>query len=186
MFFTLALPSSAKTINTKGRADAVQDDKRKAYLERTRERRRLQDQARYMLNREKRLQQKREWYTANCHSEAEKARQRRAENPDANRASVAKWASKNRHKIVELAATRRARVARAKPYWADQWVICQAYELAKMRELATGIKWDVDHIVPLKSDHVCGLHNEFNLQVIPRIRNKQKSNKIEHQKGWAV
>ena len=34
----------------------------------------------------------------------------------------------------------------------------------------------VDHIVPLNSPIVCGLHNEFNLQIIPPATNYHKSN----------
>lgn len=45
-----------------------------------------------------------------------------------------------------------------------------------MRTSATAIPWEVDHIVPLNNDLVCGLHCEANLQVIPAIANLSKNN----------
>jgi len=48
--------------------------------------------------------------------------------------------------------------------------------LSKVRERETGVKWHVDHIIPLKSKKVCGLHNEFNLRLIPAIDNIRKRN----------
>lgn len=51
------------------------------------------------------------------------------------------------------------------------------YELAKEMTEKTGVRHHVDHIVPLKSRIVCGLHNEFNLQVITAEENIRKHNR---------
>jgi 5-methylcytosine-specific restriction endonuclease McrA len=40
------------------------------------------------------------------------------------------------------------------------------------------VKHEVDHIVPLKSPLVCGLHVEHNLQVIPATQNRRKHNRV--------
>ena len=61
----------------------------------------------------------------------------------------------------------------AKVLWADQKKIVEIYQRAK--ELG----YHVDHIIPLKHDLVCGLHCEFNLQVLPPEVNIAKRNHFE-------
>ena len=77
-------------------------------------------------------------------------------------------------------ALRRARKKHATPAWANSFFIREAYHLAKLRTKATGFKWEVDHIYPLQSDLVCGLHVEHNLQVVPAVLNRSKGNKVLH------
>lgn len=48
---------------------------------------------------------------------------------------------------------------------------------ARDAEAATGLKHDIDHVVPLISDIVCGLHVEANLSVIPASVNRGKRNR---------
>lgn len=82
------------------------------------------------------------------------------------------------------AAKQRARFAaklNATPAWANKFFIEEAYDLAARRTAMKcgGIeKWEVDHVVPLKSRLVCGLHVENNLQVIPALVNRSKSNRF--------
>lgn len=77
-------------------------------------------------------------------------------------------------------AARRKRTKQATPHWLssdDLWIIEEAYHLSFLREKMTGIKWHVDHIVPLKNKQVCGLHVPWNIQVIPAKENLKKWNK---------
>jgi hypothetical protein len=75
-------------------------------------------------------------------------------------------------------AKRRARQLTATPGWANEFFISEAYQLARLRERTCGGRWEVDHIVPLQSRLVCGLHVEHNLRVIPRRENRTKRNLV--------
>lgn len=55
----------------------------------------------------------------------------------------------------------------------------EAHSLARARDEATGIKWSVDHIVPINSKKVSGLHVWNNLQVIPMQVNRIKHTRLE-------
>jgi hypothetical protein len=88
-----------------------------------------------------------------------------------------KYYEANKTKIKVKSSTRRARKLNAVPLWADQFVIKEIYELAQLRTRMTGVAWHVDHIVPLQSKLVCGLHVEHNLRVILGAENLKKSNK---------
>ena len=57
----------------------------------------------------------------------------------------------------------------ATPRWADPRAIREFYRAAPDGH-------DVDHIVPLVSQHVCGLHCEANLQYLPSALNQSKRN----------
>jgi hypothetical protein len=64
------------------------------------------------------------------------------------------------------------------PPWVDHGQIKQIYlEARRMTEL-TGVRYHVDHIVPLKSPFVCGLHCQQNLRVITAEENWRKGNSM--------
>lgn len=94
------------------------------------------------------------------------------------RERAAKWSKENPEKGQARKAQRRAQKLKATPAWANQFFIQEAYHLARLRTQITGIQWDVDHIVPLKSPLVCGLHVEHNLAVIPSKANASKGNRF--------
>ena len=70
------------------------------------------------------------------------------------------------------------RKAKAMPSFANKFYIEEIYSLARLRTKVTGFQWDVDHIIPLKGEKVCGLHVEWNLRVIPHLENIKKGNRI--------
>lgn len=89
------------------------------------------------------------------------------------------WRLANLAKSNAIQASRKAKKLQATPAWANKFFIEEAYALARLRtEQKTGgvDEWHVDHIVPLKSEIVCGLHVEHNLQVIPAKENQSKKN----------
>jgi hypothetical protein len=69
-----------------------------------------------------------------------------------------------------------AKKLNAIPTWNERFIVEEAYELAERRSKAFGFKWHVDHIVPIQSPIVCGLHVHSNLQVIPGADNIRKGN----------
>ncbi len=69
------------------------------------------------------------------------------------------------------------RVWDAQPVYADPEKIRAIYkEAARLRKLGYDVV--VDHIIPLRGEHVCGFHHEDNLQIIDRVLNAQISNHI--------
>lgn len=88
------------------------------------------------------------------------------------------WASKNKALIYANNAKRRALELRAAVAWANQAEIKRLYRAADLMTLATGVPYHVDHVVPLKSPVVCGLHCEANLQVITAEQNCKKRNRL--------
>jgi len=99
---------------------------------------------------------------------------------DANKAKISAWVKKyrseNREIVNALGAKRRAKKFHATPPWADHAKIKQVYADARFAELNDGIKYHVDHIVPLIHPLVCGLHVHDNLRVITATANRKKSN----------
>jgi hypothetical protein len=73
---------------------------------------------------------------------------------------------------------RRKKRDKSMPPWASKEKILEFYTKARQLSIETGVPHEVDHIVPSNHKLVCGLHCEFNLQVIPRTDNRQKNNKF--------
>jgi len=93
------------------------------------------------------------------------------------RRMVAEWAKRNPEKVRSKWAAYRSAQKGATPPWFDKVLVEEAYHLAQLRTKATGFQWHVDHIVPLQSTIVCGLHTIENLQVIPGAHNLSKGNR---------
>lgn len=97
-------------------------------------------------------------------------------NPEAVRAKGRRWAANNPEKVRNKCSRRRAAM-RLVP-WADQSAILTIYMQASRMSRRSPTKHEVDHIYPLKSKWVCGLHVEANLQILPAHLNRAKKNKL--------
>lgn len=91
------------------------------------------------------------------------------------------WKESNKCLIASYSANYKARKIQAIPIWAKDQTskefISSVYAQAKSLSESTGIKYAVDHIVPLRSEIVCGLHCPDNLRVITFSENSSKSNR---------
>jgi hypothetical protein len=118
------------------------------------------------------------------------------------------WYQENREQVVQAAATRPAHVLReyrdawkaanktqvradtkarrrkhrqATPSWltrAQKSEIRQIYQIAITTTQITGTPYVVDHIYPLRSEVVCGLHVPWNLRPMPQEDNLRKGNSL--------
>jgi hypothetical protein len=96
-----------------------------------------------------------------------------------SRENAQNWVE-DRRKIIaakrRLSKEYKLRKRQSVPQWMEESIIQELYELALKRSEETGIAHHVDHIDPLKSTLVCGLHCAANLQVVPASRNMKKHN----------
>ena len=88
------------------------------------------------------------------------------------------YRSANRPRLTAYRALARARKKQATPSWANQNYIALFYKMAQLESKRTGELVEVDHIVPMQSELVCGLHCEHNLQLLRRYENRAKCNRV--------
>ncbi|MEI7261333.1 hypothetical protein [Pectobacterium carotovorum] len=135
----------------------------------------------YQVNKGFRRAAHRLYYQRNKELIKATSRRRSADKPDECRITAAAWRERNRNRVREYQSRRRAVKRNAVPVWFGEWdvfVIQEAYSLAKEREADTGIKWQVDHMVPLQAIKASGLHCASNIQVIPEYLNLMKRNRM--------
>lgn len=138
------------------------------------------------------------WVEENKHRQAGYDAKWIAANLEKRKAVVASWRERNPEKVAEMSAkagkkwameNRGVRNASVKarqyakrlamPSWVDKKEVADFYvEAARLSEL-TGVPHEVDHIIPIQNDLVCGLHVPANLRVISRSENRSKRNKFE-------
>lgn len=87
------------------------------------------------------------------------------------------WSTTNRGSRRAALARYRSSKKKATVAWADTYKIQLIYAKANRLACWMGEGFDVDHIVPLQSEYVCGLHCEYNLQILPTQDNKSKGNR---------
>lgn len=161
----------------------------KAYREKNREQLLIKKRQFHKDNRDKLLLEMKEYRLA----DPEKTKQRdrvknqssrkyreeyNAKNKEKISQRSAKWARENPESKQVSKAKRRAAQLNAIPPWADKNEIKAIYKKAAFLTRTTGIKHEVDHILPLQNPKVCGLHWHENLQILTRSENRAKYNQI--------
>lgn len=128
-------------------------------------------------NPEKSRECSRRWYYSNLEKVREHSRRYYYYNRERMAEKYREWCANNPSQNAHNTRMYEARKKRAVPLWADADAISKIYEKRDEINEATGISHHVDHIVPLYSNDVCGLHVEENLRVIPARDNQIKSNR---------
>lgn len=100
-------------------------------------------------------------------------------NPEKRKQASEEYRKRNLGKYANYSTLRSRACEQAKPKWLSEdqrWMIDEIYHLRDLRNQSnTGlVKWEVDHIVPLRGGSVCGLHVPWNLQVVPMKLNREK------------
>jgi hypothetical protein len=93
--------------------------------------------------------------------------------------TMSRYQKNNKGKVNSRTAERYSSRMQRTPKWItkdDRWLMQEAYLLAQLRENTTGVKWQVDHIIPMRGQNVSGLHVPSNLQVITCFENVAKNN----------
>lgn len=93
------------------------------------------------------------------------------------KAYYSKYYALNKPKWANDRTVRKVQTSCATPDWADKQHIESVYAMAKWLSDVVGIKYHVDHVVPLRNKNVCGLHNQYNLSIRPAIDNLRKGNR---------
>jgi 5-methylcytosine-specific restriction endonuclease McrA len=119
---------------------------------------------------------KQKWYQNNIEFCAQLRKNWNKKNREQRNKLTQKWKKINKDKINAINSKRRAIKKQAIPLWVNEKAIKKVYKKAVELTKATGIPHEVDHIFPLKSKYMCGLHVENNLQILTKKENLAKGN----------
>lgn len=112
-----------------------------------------------------------------AHPERAMENKRRSNANDAARARKRSWKKRHPEKVARNDVARRTRKQQATPQWNDDFKMRVIYRTAAVLTRLMKRSFHVDHIYPLRSKYMCGLHVHNNLQILPAAQNISKSNR---------
>ena len=133
----------------------------------------------YLKNKEYENERNKKYHQENKDKIAIVKKQWRLENLEHRKQYDDMYWRNNKDYVYSKNAKRRARLLQALVPWADFEKIRAIYAECIKISKETGIAHHVDHIIPLQSKYICGLHVETNLQILPWYENLTKLNKFE-------
>jgi hypothetical protein len=148
------------------------------YYLRNKERIKARTNAYYHANQESRATAQRAYYESNKETVLARNRDWAATNKEKMLGYHLDYVKRNRGKWSAQTAKYRSAKMGATPMWANTAAIDEVYTLAtEWNALWPDDLVHVDHIVPLQSKVVSGLHCEFNLRLLRAKDNRVKSNR---------
>ncbi|MHB1231584.1 MAG: hypothetical protein ACYCZQ_03235 [Burkholderiales bacterium] len=137
------------------------------------------------------LDRRKEYRDRNKEKIHQRFKEYRAENKERLYDDYLLWRSHNQEKVLEynrrwkhnnkahdnfISMQRHARKRKAIPLWYEKQQVEYVYQRAKELSQIWFKTLEVDHIIPLSSKTVCGLHCFSNLQILEQSINRTKSN----------
>lgn len=157
-------------------------EQRKLYFEKNPEAKKKKQEREYnwkIKNKKRKLQLDKEYRVRNKESIKKRQKDYIKNNPEKIKIAKKKYENKNPHIRAKIKTKRRQKERQSIPKWSESDKINIVYKKAKWLESLTGLKYHVDHIIPIQGENVCGLHVWANLQILEASINCSKGNKHE-------
>ena len=132
-----------------------------------------------------RLEHNRKWHQANKDRHRELTQRWYQDNKEQHLENSKEWYAENKHRKLATTNAREERCRSATPSWVRNADLQAVYFKAQQLTEQTGIPHEVDHIVPVTHDLICGLNVPVNLQILTREENRRKANRIDHLDSWS-
>ncbi|MEN8132626.1 MAG: HNH endonuclease signature motif containing protein [Pseudomonadota bacterium] len=118
------------------------------------------------------LQRSKQWRDDNLN----KVKQYREDNAEQFRQYAKQYRKDNPDKVALWRETRLRQIIDATPPWYEEELVRNVYLKRDELNALGGTRFEVDHIVPIINDKVCGLHCLANLQILTKSDNGSKNN----------